>query len=146
LCRDYYPSQIKRKLAPAHEELIQAKFLTSAEYARMQDGEEMVVYHFPRRAVAGPGSRVQGSRSGLRTSGSGAGGAGASPITGTELALQGKLALPDWPAESPALSPAHPLTPSPLPHPAGTPPEAGRLVEQLVEIGMTPAVAAALVA
>src|SRR2546421_8483891 len=56
LSRDYYPSQIKRKLAPAHEELIQAKFLTNAEYARMQDGEEMVVYHFPRRA--GSGDRV----------------------------------------------------------------------------------------
>src|SRR5438067_1358363 len=47
LSRDYYPSQIKRKLAPAHEELINAKFLTGAQYARMQDGEEMVVYHFP---------------------------------------------------------------------------------------------------
>src|SRR6266852_6250217 len=49
LSRDYYPSQIKRKLAPAHEELMAAGFMTRAEYARMQDGDEMVVYQFPGR-------------------------------------------------------------------------------------------------
>ena len=58
LSRDYYPSQIKRKLAPAHEELIGAGFLASAEYARMQDGDEMVVYQFPQRQ--GSGVRGQG--------------------------------------------------------------------------------------
>jgi Replication initiator protein A len=52
LSRDYYPSQIKRKLEPAHDELIGAGFLTRAEYARMRDGDEMVVYHFPRRQTA----------------------------------------------------------------------------------------------
>src|SRR6266852_6162430 len=52
LSRDYFPSQIKRKLAPAHEELIAAGFMAGAEYARMQDGDEMVVYQFPRRQAS----------------------------------------------------------------------------------------------
>jgi len=45
LCK--YPSQIKQQLNPAHEELIQAGFLKSAEYQKTSDGSsEKVVYHF----------------------------------------------------------------------------------------------------
>jgi hypothetical protein len=49
MSRDYWISDIKRKLAPAHEELIAAGFMVRAEYAKTLAGEEMVVYHFPRR-------------------------------------------------------------------------------------------------
>jgi hypothetical protein len=53
LSRDYWPSDIKRKLAPAHAELIAVGFLASAAYARTLQGEEMVVYQFPRRRGRG---------------------------------------------------------------------------------------------
>lgn len=47
LSRNYYPSDIKRKLNPAHEELIEAGLLGGVEYGLMKDGEEMVIYRFP---------------------------------------------------------------------------------------------------
>lgn len=46
LSRNYVPSHIKRRLDPAHEELIRTGFLAGAEYAPMKTGEEMVVYQF----------------------------------------------------------------------------------------------------
>ncbi len=51
LSRNYYPSQIKRKLDPAHQELIDRGFLLATEYAEMrtQPGELMVIYRFPTR-------------------------------------------------------------------------------------------------
>lgn len=51
LSRNYFPSQIKRKLDPAHQELIECGFLLSTEYAEMktQPGEVMAVYRFPQR-------------------------------------------------------------------------------------------------
>jgi hypothetical protein len=61
MARDYWPSDIKRKLAPAHEELIAAGFLLSAAYARTLQGEEMVVYHFPRRRGGGKPAPLPGS-------------------------------------------------------------------------------------
>lgn len=50
LSRGYFPSDIKRKLAPAHEELLEAGFLSGVEYAPMKSGEEMVVYRFSPRS------------------------------------------------------------------------------------------------
>jgi len=47
LSRNYFPSDIKRKLNPAHDELIEAGLLGAAEYGLMKDGEEMVIYRFP---------------------------------------------------------------------------------------------------
>ncbi|MFN3651799.1 MAG: replication initiator protein A [Armatimonadota bacterium] len=51
MSRSYYASDIKRKLRPAHEELIECGFLAGAEYAPMKSGEEMVVFQFPTRAA-----------------------------------------------------------------------------------------------
>lgn len=64
LSRAYYPSDIKRKLRPAHEELITAGFLAATEYAvmRSQPGEEMVVYRFPSQ-TPNPPALVPGSES-----------------------------------------------------------------------------------
>ncbi|MGV3721555.1 MAG: replication initiator protein A, partial [Actinomycetota bacterium] len=47
LSRNYFPSDIKRKLNPAHEELIESGLLGAVEYGLMKDGEEMVIYRFP---------------------------------------------------------------------------------------------------
>jgi hypothetical protein len=47
LSRNYFPSDIKRKLNPAHEELVEAGLLAATEYGLMKDGEEMVIYRFP---------------------------------------------------------------------------------------------------
>jgi replication initiator protein A len=52
MSRDYWVSDIKRKLDPAHVELLAAGFMLRAEYGQTQDGKEMVVYHFPRRRAA----------------------------------------------------------------------------------------------
>ena len=51
LSRGYFPSDIKRKLAGAHEELIGVGLLSGVEYAPMKNGEEMVVYRFAPRAT-----------------------------------------------------------------------------------------------
>ncbi len=51
LSRKYYPSDIKRKLEPAHEELMDAGVLAGVEYAPMKSGEEMAVYRFAPRAA-----------------------------------------------------------------------------------------------
>ncbi len=51
LSRNYYPSDIKRKLAPAHKELIEKGFIQGAEYAPMKSGEEMVIYRFAPKAL-----------------------------------------------------------------------------------------------
>lgn len=53
LSRNYYPSQIKRKLDAAHQELIDVGFLANAEYAPMKSGDEMVVYRFAPRSGKG---------------------------------------------------------------------------------------------
>jgi len=53
LSRNYYPSQIKRKLDVAHRELIDVGFLASAEYAAMKSGDEMAVYRFAPRLPKG---------------------------------------------------------------------------------------------
>jgi len=46
-----YASHIKEKLNPAHEELIKAGFLESADYQKTVDGSsQKVVYHFTQRA------------------------------------------------------------------------------------------------
>jgi len=54
LSRNYFPSDIKRKLAAAHTELIEAQFLSAVEYAPMKNGEEMAVYRFAPKAVREP--------------------------------------------------------------------------------------------
>lgn len=51
LSRSYFPSDIKRKLRTAHDELLEAGFLAGAEYALMKNGEEMVVYRFAPKAA-----------------------------------------------------------------------------------------------
>jgi hypothetical protein len=51
LSRNYFPSDVKRKLKTAHEELIDAAVLLGVEYAPMKNGEEMVVYRFAPRAA-----------------------------------------------------------------------------------------------
>jgi hypothetical protein len=56
LSRNYFPSDIKRKLKVAHDELIEASFLAGVEYAAMKNGEEMAVYKFAPRAVREPKS------------------------------------------------------------------------------------------
>lgn len=46
-----HASTIKQKLSPAHEELIRAGFLKSAEYQKTSDGtSEKVIYRFARKA------------------------------------------------------------------------------------------------
>jgi len=49
LSRGYYPSEVKYKLKPAHEELVAVGFLAEVDYAAMKSGEEMVVYRFAPR-------------------------------------------------------------------------------------------------
>lgn len=51
LSRNYFPSDIKRKLNPAHEELISSGLVAGVEYGLMKDGEEMVIYRFPPKAT-----------------------------------------------------------------------------------------------
>ncbi len=46
LSRSYYPSQLRRKLDPAHRELIARGFLERVEYGTMIDGQLKVIYHF----------------------------------------------------------------------------------------------------
>jgi hypothetical protein len=41
-----YPSQVKQKLAPAHEELLRHGYLTRVTYDLTRDGEEKVIYEF----------------------------------------------------------------------------------------------------
>lgn len=45
MARSYFPSQIKRLLDPAHEELIQAGFLKAVSYQKGRE-DELVVYRF----------------------------------------------------------------------------------------------------
>ncbi len=59
MCRAYYPSQLKRKLEPAHRELVARGFLTSVEYGQTQTGAEKATYYFtgkqePRRHDLAP--------------------------------------------------------------------------------------------
>jgi plasmid replication initiation protein len=58
MSRGYYASDIKRKLKPAHEELVKCGFLSGAEYAPMKSGEEMVVYHFQPRPARGEAQKA----------------------------------------------------------------------------------------
>jgi hypothetical protein len=41
-----YPSQVKQKLAPAHEELLRHGYLTNVAYSTTQEGEDKVIYDF----------------------------------------------------------------------------------------------------
>jgi hypothetical protein len=41
-----YPSQVKQKLAPAHEELLRHGYLTRVTYDVTREGEEKVIYEF----------------------------------------------------------------------------------------------------
>jgi hypothetical protein len=141
LSRDYYPSQIKRKLAPAHDELIHAGFLTRAEYAPMRDGDEMVVYHFPRRQTADgrrqlPAGRMAGTTTARQ------------PQLQSDTALIG-LSADDTPqaAAHRTAGTAHPAPPSAAAEPPSTvyrlPSTA--LIHQLLEIGITRGAAEQLV-
>lgn len=62
LSRDYYPSQVKRKLDLSHEELREAGFLKDVTYERMADGQgEKVVWTLASRketALSKPAVRV----------------------------------------------------------------------------------------
>lgn len=49
MCRSYYPSQLKRKLEPAHRELVARGFLTRVEYGQTQTGAEKATYYFAGR-------------------------------------------------------------------------------------------------
>jgi plasmid replication initiation protein len=50
MSRSYYPSQLRRKLDPAHRELIARGYLAKVEYGVTQSGAEKVIYYFaPRR-------------------------------------------------------------------------------------------------
>jgi len=75
----YYPSQIKRELDVAHEELIAVGFLAAAHYEPMRgSGGEKVVYQFaPKRAHSG--TALQGV--GRRVSGVGSDGSHPTPDT-----------------------------------------------------------------
>lgn len=55
MSRNYYPSQIKRELKRAHEELTERRFLQSVDYykPRRRGAEELVVYTFAPRRMAG---------------------------------------------------------------------------------------------
>src|SRR5919197_167522 len=50
-----YPSQVKQKLARAHEELLRHGYLTNVTYSLTQEGEDKVIYDF-----AEGGARVNG--------------------------------------------------------------------------------------
>ncbi len=55
LSRSYTtPAQIKRRLDPAHRELIERGFLAKAEYGTMADGNPKVVYHFAQPTLELP--------------------------------------------------------------------------------------------
>jgi plasmid replication initiation protein len=47
-----YPSQVKQKLARAHEELLQKQYLADVSYRSTQQGEEKVSYAFAEREVS----------------------------------------------------------------------------------------------
>jgi Replication initiator protein A len=51
-----YPSQVKQKLAPAHEELLRHGYLTNVTYSTTQEGEDKVIYNFTdgRAKIDGP--------------------------------------------------------------------------------------------
>jgi Replication initiator protein A len=54
-----YPSQVKQKLAPAHEELLRHGYLTRVTYDVTREGEEKVIYEFADGETrAGGGSMV----------------------------------------------------------------------------------------
>jgi plasmid replication initiation protein len=49
MTRGYFPSQLRRKLTPAHRELIARGFLEAVEYGFTQTGAEKAVYYFAKR-------------------------------------------------------------------------------------------------
>jgi replication initiator protein A len=60
-----YPSQVKQKLTPAHEELLRHGYLTRVTYDVTREGEEKVVYEFADgEARAGGGSAVEDGAAG----------------------------------------------------------------------------------
>ncbi len=61
MSRNYYPSQIKRELQPAHDELIDKSFLRKVSYYRPQrpGAEELVLYTFAPRQRPGHGPVVE---------------------------------------------------------------------------------------
>jgi len=54
LSRNYFPSDVKRKLKVAHDELTEAGFLLGVEYAPMKSGEDMAIYRFAPRTAREP--------------------------------------------------------------------------------------------
>jgi hypothetical protein len=55
-----YPSQVKQKLAPAHEELLRHGYLTRVTYDVTREGDDKVIYEFADGDRAGGGSVVDG--------------------------------------------------------------------------------------
>jgi plasmid replication initiation protein len=53
-----YPSQVKQKLAPAHEELLRHGYLTRVTYDVTREGEEKVIYEFADGEARAGGSSV----------------------------------------------------------------------------------------
>ncbi len=54
MTRGYFPSQLRRKLQPAHRELIARGFLEAVEYGFTQTGAVKVIYHFGARQEQAP--------------------------------------------------------------------------------------------
>jgi plasmid replication initiation protein len=60
-----YPSQVKQKLAPAHEELLRQRYLTRVTYDVTREGEDKVVYEFAEGETRpGGGSMVEDGAAG----------------------------------------------------------------------------------
>ncbi len=53
-----YPSQVKQKLAPAHEELLRHGYLTNVTYDVTREGEEKVIYEFADGETRAGGSSM----------------------------------------------------------------------------------------
>jgi plasmid replication initiation protein len=53
-----YPSQVKQKLARAHEELLRHGYLTNVTYSLTQEGEDKVIYDFTEGGARNDGSAV----------------------------------------------------------------------------------------
>ncbi|HEX3000297.1 MAG TPA: hypothetical protein VHR86_08695, partial [Armatimonadota bacterium] len=51
---DAYPSQVKRRLDEAHQELLDRGFLADVHYDRKRDGDEKIVYTFARSRALPP--------------------------------------------------------------------------------------------
>jgi hypothetical protein len=136
----YYPSQIKRVLDRAHEELLENGFLAAVRYEPLRvAGGEKVVYFFSApppqllRARAPARARSRAAKAPAQASLPATDGAGTRAAGGEVMGCGGEPNSPHHPITP---SPHHPITPSP--HQS--------MVEQLVARGMTAAIAVALAA